>query len=435
EIKTFADTEPLFEPDSGADFFLIILEGEFKTYLKVDSGRKFVNSFGKNVVTGVLPYSRIKKYGAIAISCGESLVFMMHKNHLQEMIKEYYELTASLVHTMTSRVREFTKMQTQNEKLMALGKMSAGLAHELNNPASAMARSGKELKKHLASTPEKFKEILEIKITPEEVDAVNTIMFNRISGEKQYLSMIEKSGLQDDLMDFLEDREVPDAEEIVDSLLDYGFTEDDLENISDNVGDKHFSSVIHWIASNLVTEKMVEDINEAAQRISTLIGSIKSFSYMDKGQDMEQINIHEGLNSTLSLLEHRIQKKGHLLEVNLSKDMPNIAGMPGELNQVWMNILGNAVDALGDKRGTVSVTTKYNKDVVEIFLNDSGSGIPDDVKSRIFEPFFTTKGIGEGTGLGLDIVKKIIDKHRGVITVKSEPGNTTFKIVLPVKNK
>ncbi|NME70796.1 sensor histidine kinase [Flammeovirga aprica] len=366
-------------------------------------------------------------------SCGESTIFRLHRDLLGDMIRHNYELTECLVHTMTTRVREFAKVETQNEKLMALGKMSAGLAHELNNPASAMARSGKELKKHLSSVPKKFKAVMAMNVSEGEIDKVNDFLHEKLTAPKKPLSLIEKSNLEDDLTDFLEDKGLDEAEDIVGALIDFQIQEEDLEEMYDELGDQNFASTMAWISSQLITEKMVQDIGEAADRISSLISSIKSFSYMDRSQDMQKMDVHEGIQSTVKLLEHKIQKQGHQLDLKLASNLPEIKGMPGELNQVWMNILANGIDALEEK-GTIGIRTSFDDENVKIYFTDTGKGIPEEIRSRIFEPFFTTKGIGKGTGLGLDITKKIIDKHEGTIKVTSQPGNTEFRITLPIDN-
>lgn len=433
-IKKFEDREPLISPGDIADFMIIVLEGEFRTYSITEKGKKYIDSFGKNTITGVLPFSRVKEYHFLCHSCGGSSVLYLHRDRINDMIKSHYELTENLVHIMTTRVREFAKMETQNEKLMALGKMSAGLAHELNNPASAMARSGKELKKHLGSVPDKFKAIMAVNIDEETIDCVNDLLDERIAAEKKPMSLIEKSNLEDDLLDYLEEKDVEDPDDIVGALVDFQIQEDDLEEMYNALGDDNFKQTIHWISSQLVTEKMVEDISEASERISSLISSIKDFSYMDRNQDMQQLNIHDGLQSTVKLLEHKIQKQGHQLKLELDAKLPNIKGMPGELNQVWMNILSNGIDALEDENGSIGIQTSFDHENVIISITDTGKGIPEDIKSRIFEPFFTTKGIGKGTGLGLDITKKIIDKHNGTLKVNSVPGNTEFRITLPIEN-
>lgn len=429
-VFSLKDGEYLFRRNEPVNHLQIVINGELKLYAYLETGRKFVNSFGINTVTGILPFSRMKTAMGDGIAFGNTDIFRLDRQCIFEMIRSKYDLTEALVHHMTARVRDFAQLQTQNEKLMALGKMSAGLAHELNNPASAMARSAKELKKHLSSVPNKFKAVIRIDLTNDEIDAVNNLLHQKISAKKPSYSLLERSDLEDDLLDFLEDHDVIDPEDLIPSLIEFGFDTTNLEFVYEICGDNHFNPVIHWVVSNLTSEKMVQEIGDAAERISTLVQSVKSFSYMDRNQDFQKVNIHEGIQNTLQLLHHKIQKRGHQLDLELDSTLPEIEALPGELNQVWMNILSNAIDAMGEEKGVLKVTTLCKDDIVQIKIQDSGPGIPDEIQSRIFEPFFTTKKVGEGTGLGLDIVKKIIDRHKGFISVDSQPQKTIFTILL-----
>ncbi len=434
-VSEYQDGDIIFKEGDPIDHMNIILQGEIRMYAVLESGTKFLNAFGADYVTGILPYSRMTHAKGRGVAQGDTYILMLDRSCIDHMIRNYYELTASLVHTMTTRVREFSQLQSQNEKLMALGKMSAGLAHELNNPASAMARSAVELRKHLKHVPDKFKAVIQIQLEESQVDKVNQLISDRVAEGAPMLSLMERTSREDDLLDFLEDHGVDDADECTSIMVDFGFEESHVEEILDITGEDHFEPVIRWVVSNLTTEKMVEDISEAAERISGLIHSVKSFSHMDQSQDFQTIDIHEGLRSTLKLLEHKIQKQGHELDMQFDTKIPMLEAMPGELNQVWMNILSNAVDALEGMKGKITVKTICREDVVQVYLSDNGPGIPEEVKSRIFEPFYTTKDVGKGTGLGLDIAKKIVQRHKGNIYVDSEPGNTSFAIFIPVKQQ
>jgi len=334
---------------------------------------------------------------------------------------------------MTTRVREFSKIQSRNEKLLALGKLSAGLAHELNNPASAMARSAKTLKEHLKTTPDKFKRVIKVKLSEEIVDVVNDLMYEKLSGGKVTLTTMQKANIEDDIEDYLEDEDISTDSETIEHLASFGFTVDEVEEISTKVEKEHAGVVLDWIGSNIVTETVVEEIEGAASRISHLIGSIKTFSYMDQSLDFQQLQINDGLESTGQLLNHKVKKKNISITLDLDKELPKVYGLPGELNQVWMNLISNAIDAVEPEKGEIVVCTRNNHNSIVARVIDNGSGIPDDIKSRIFEPFYTTKRMGEGTGLGLDIVKKIIEQHKGDILLNSKPGRTEFEVYLPTK--
>ena len=195
-----------------------------------------------------------------------------------------------------------------------------------------------------------------------------------------------------------------------------------------------FEPAIEWMESVLTTEKMVGEIKEASDRISKLVKSVKSYSHMDRAGDQEPTNVHVGIHNTLTILNHKLKKNKVALVEKLDPELPNINASVGELNQVWTNVIDNALDAM-EEGGTLSITTRTVGDFVRVNIGDSGPGIPEDIKGRIFDPFFTTKDVGKGTGMGLEVVKRIIDSHNGSITLESEPGNTNFEFCFPINQK
>lgn len=435
DVTEYPTNEHLFQKGEKADHLYMILGGCIKFYgLLGDQQREF-NRLGKGTITGVLPYSRLE----ITTGNGQFLeptrVFLVHRKHFPEMITHYHDLTTAFVHFMTTRVRSFTTLRQQNEKLASLGKLSAGLAHELNNPASAIVRSAQELQKHLKLLPEGFKAVIKIKMNEEQVDCVNELMFKKMeAGFNGDLSLTDKMEMEEEILDWLEDHEVEDAEEIADNLVDFGFTEEDLEMIYENTGEAYFPPVIGWIHNNLTTEKMVQEISEASSRIGDLVSSVKSYTHMDQSRDRQKVDLHHGIRSTLRMLQFKIKKAQIKVVEAFDPHLEEILGYPGELNQIWTNLIDNALDAMSESDSpTLEVRTVQEKGRVLVSIIDSGTGIPAEIKSRIFDPFYTTKGIGQGTGLGLDVVAKIVEQHHGNIEVDSEPGRTEFKLMLPVE--
>jgi len=336
---------------------------------------------------------------------------------------------------MTTRVREFTKIQQQQEKMMSLGKLSAGLAHELNNPSSAMARSASELKKHLGALPEKFKSVISIKMTEEQIDAVNDIMFNKIeqAGELR-LSLSQKTEIEDDIAEWLEEHGFEDGYELASTFAEFGFTEDDFEEILDHVNERDAPPVIEWMQNVLTTENLVNDIQSAAVRIADLVSSIKSYTHMDRGTDMEVVNLKDGIENTLKMLNHKLKQKQIDARLNIGESVPGILGRIGSLNQVWTNIIDNAIDAMS-QGGKLEITIEKEGDHVSVCIQDDGKGIPAEIQSQVFDPFFTTKKIGEGTGMGLDIVQRIITNHKGQIKLTSQSGQTKFTFYFPIAER
>jgi signal transduction histidine kinase len=320
--------------------------------------------------------------------------------------------------------------------MMALGKLSAGLAHELNNPAAAIVRSSDSLIAHLKSTPENFKKVVLSNISPDKVDVANTILFSKLDnyGNIQ-LSLKEKMKLEDEFIEWLEDREVENEDEIAENLIEYGFTIEELEQISDSLNTNQLNTALNWINNVLTTERTVKDIHAASSRISELVQSVKSYSHMDRSQDKIKANIHKGILDTLKLLEHKTRKNKIEVELDFDENLEDINIYPGALNQVWTNILDNAVDALAETDSPeIKIKTSKESGFQIVEIEDNGPGIPEDLVKRIFDPFFTTKDVGKGSGMGLDIVRRIVtDNHKGTIDVESKPGSTKFIIKLPVE--
>ena len=384
-----------------------------------------------NSLAGVLPFSRMKESRGFWQALEPTTLLTLHRDKFRPMIESQYELTEALVHYMTTRVRETTQQIQQNDKIMSLGRLSAGLAHELNNPVAAVVRSADTLREHLHATPERFKNVMTIQLSDQQVDVVNQLMFKRLESKPTVrLSLLERSDQEDALTDWLDDQGVDNALDLTQSLTDFGFTVEDMELVLEHTGQANLETVLGWLVNNLVTEKLVVEIGDASKRISTLIGSIKSYTHMDRGTGREAVQLREGLESTLTLLKHKLKEKHIQVEINVPDALPVVQAWPGELNQVWTNLIDNAVDAMGDG-GKLTISSERDREFLLTHITDTGSGIPTDVVRKIFDPFFTTKSIGKGTGLGLDIVQGIIRHHNGSIKVRSEPGQTTFSVCLP----
>lgn len=423
----------LFKSGEPSDHMYMMLEGRVKVILTQGNKTRQFFELQKGDITGLLPYSRLTTSKATGQADRESEVLAFPRKHMTELIHHHYSLTEALVHFMSTRIREFTTLQQQNEKMMALGKLSAGLAHELNNPASAIVRSSKELLSHLKHQPQQFRKVMSIRVTPEEVDEVAKILNERINGEAPKLSMMQKQNLEDDLADCLENLNADNAFEIAENLVEFNFSCDEIDRIHEITGDDHFPPVIGWINQNLTTEKMVRDIESASSRIAELVGSVKNFTHMDRSPDKIEADIHEGINNTLVMLNHKLKKTGIKVTRIYDENIPKPKILVSELNQVWTNIIDNAIDAMENTDGAeLQIETQKDKEFIRTLIRDNGPGIPEDVIQKIWDPFYTTKDIGKGTGLGLDVVKNIIARHNGSIKVKSESGKTEFEVCLPI---
>jgi signal transduction histidine kinase len=406
----------------------VLLEGRLKMYLMQNNEMRDVLYIEKESIFGYLPFSRGLVSKGMGQTVGNVRLMTLPMGKEREMINKHFELTQALVHIMTTRVRNFTAYQQQNEKMMALGKLSAGLAHELNNPAAAIVRGSISLKQHLQLEPKSFKEVMAIRMEEKEVDIVTQKLFEILNrGEKPKLTLIQRTEKEDAVRDWLDDHQVANSDEVAENFVDYAFTCDDMESFKEHIPDRYLSPVFNWINTNLVTERMVADIQESSQRISDLVKSIKSFTHMDQGKGKEYTDIHDGLRNTLTILQHKIKKGNVTVTEQFDVTLPKVKAMVGELNQVWTNLIDNALDAMeANGKGHLTISTRKDKEFVEVKIIDDGPGIPDDIKSQIFDPFFTTKEIGKGTGLGLDVVSRIVQQHRGSVKVNSRPGRTEF---------
>jgi len=426
-VREFNAGDIAFKKGDPIEYLYVVFEG--RVVFKIEQSGQF-REFGqisKGDISGALPYSRAKEAVVFGITAGATRLLCLRKEHFQEMIRSHHELTEVLVHTMISRVREFTKTQQQNEKLMSLGKLSAGLAHELNNPAAAVVRSAAALRKHLGAVPEKYKRVLLIRLSAEQVDAVNDLLFSKMaSGKNAKLSLRKKTEREDELTDWLDDRGIEDGQALAETFVEYGLTIADLEKILHEVSDKFLAPALEWLDNVLNTEKLVKEIEEASQRIATLVASIKTYTHMDQAPDQQLVDVKIGINSTLTMLSHELEKKNIQVTLDLPEDLPKIMAFAGELNQVWTNLIDNAIAAM-EQNGALQIEARPDREFVVVRIIDNGAGIPQEIQSQIFDPFFTTKKMGEGTGLGLDIVQKIIRQHNADIKFTSEPGRTEFK--------
>jgi len=419
------------QPLAGPHF---IISGKFVLYIIQSGRRRELTTPTAGEITGYLPYSRGVVATANSQAVGEVQVLSFPTERIREMIKDKFELTQALVHVMSNRVREFTAFQQQNEKMMALGKLSAGLAHELNNPASAIVRDSASLLAHLQMQPDTFKKVISIQMTGEQVDAVNTELFRLLAidapGE---LTLKEKTRREEEIIDWLDERHVENSYDMAENFVEFGFTIDDLEALCSHIPTAYCSPVFNWINNLLTTERMVQDIQESSRRIADLVNSVKTFTHMDRGFEKQRTDIRIGIKNTIMLLKHRLKKGNIELVKEFDETLPEVNAMVGELNQVWTNLIDNALDAMEPNgKGKLTIRTQRDREFVQVTIGDDGPGIPKDVKTRIFDPFFTTKEVGKGTGMGLEVVQRIVRQHNGSIKVDSQPGKTEFTVCFPI---
>jgi signal transduction histidine kinase len=411
-----------------------MIKGRIVLYYMQNGSRREIATMRPGDISGYLPYSRGITATASSHAVGEAQIMSFPTERIREMVKGHFELTQALVHVMSNRVREFTAMQQQNEKMMALGKLSAGLAHELNNPASAIVRDSVSLLEHLKMEPVSFKKVISIQMKADQVDAVNDELFRLLAiKDHPELSLKERTKREEEITDWLDEHNIENSYDLAENFVDFGFNTDNLETFCSHIPADYCSPVFNWISNLLTTEKMVQNIQESSHRIASLVNSVKVFTHMDRGSDKQYADIHIGIKNTLMMLIYKIKKGNITMVKEFDQTLPPVNAMIGELNQVWTNLIDNALDAMEPNgKGTLTIKTKKDREFVRVYIIDDGPGIPDEIKSRIFDPFFTTKEMGKGTGMGLEVVHRIVHQHNGSIKVKSEPGRTEFIVCFPI---
>jgi signal transduction histidine kinase len=423
----------VFEKGDPLDKTLITIEGRIRVCAEQNGKLREIFVIKPQAITGYLPFSRATNtfgYGECIEKCRMLRVF---KDKIHEGIKLHYELTAAMVHTMTSRVRDFTSQQQQNEKMFALGKLSAGLAHELNNPASAISRGASLLHDQVKRLPALFKEVAALNIAPEKLDKINQILVSKThQTDRPVLNMMQRADAEDDLADWLTDHGIKDYD-IAENFAEFSFAPADLEHLHSCTPSPQLDVVLAWMNNYLLQEKMVSDIRESSTRISELVSSVKTFTHMDRDTDKQLLDIHAGIRNTLTMLNYKMRKGNIQVVEDFDLNLPQVKALAGELNQVWTNIIDNAIDAMEPNgTGILEIRTQLDRHFVCVYIKDNGPGIPEDIQSRVFDPFFTTKDMGKGTGLGLDVVTRIIRQHNGTVKVASVPGNTEFTVCFPL---
>lgn len=422
--------ELLFNVGEPVIICYILLEGKMRICSTQAGNQKELRILDPGQFTGYLPYSRATITPAFCEAIKKSWVFKCSKEKLKEGFGTHFELIEAMVHMMLSRVREFTSIQQQNEKMFALGKLSAGLAHELNNPAAAISRAAALLQTQVSRLPHLFKSIADLRIETEKVEKISSLIINKINTEPPALTMMQKANREDELTDWLSKNGLKDTD--AEGLVERGFTTDELDVFKACSTNEHLPYLLEWVSNYLVTNKMADDIRTSSDRISTLVGAVKNFTFMDKNTDRQLTDIHAGIRNTLTILNFKLRKANISVIEHYDDSIPPIKIFPGEMNQVWTNIIDNAIDAMEiNGKGTLTITTSHDDRFLKITIKDDGPGIPEDIKQNIFAPFFTTKEMGKGTGLGLDVVSRIMLQHNGEVKVKSAPGATEFEICLP----
>ena len=419
--------------NSPADEMSVILTGSIRLRFAMRGYPLTIIPFTAGAVTGLLPYSRMTTIAARIYAVGHTRVLYIHKTIFPEMIQRSPVLVQRLVSLMSDRARNEEKYEQEREKMSALGKLAAGLAHELNNPAAAIVRSTDNLRARLQSLTTIAAKLASAGLTSEHIRAGDVLRALAHEREKTVtLTPFERGKCEDEVGDWLEDYGVPKPWVLAETFVDVGLCQGDLEKWAADSPGGSLANVIEWVEATLASDRLIDEIGEAGSRISDLVASVKAYSHMDRGLGKQPTDLRVGLDNTLRILGHELKAKKISVERVIPEDLPTVFGYAGELNQVWTNLLDNAIDA-APEGGRIRIELEKDDGAVAVRIIDNGGGIPEEIREKIFEPFYTTKPPGQGTGLGLDIVQRIVtQQHDGSISVDSKPGETIFTVILPV---
>jgi signal transduction histidine kinase len=431
-IEDVAEGGTLFtEGQTNYDFF-VVLDGRIRITKTVSGEEQLLAIHHPGEFAGEIGILS----GAPAIATGRAMepakVLRIPADTFRQMMSECTPLAMTALQALTARTRDVDAQLRQQEKLAALGRMAAGLAHELNNPAAAARRAAVGLRTELQAAQRRALEH-DARFSEEQREALRALHEELASAvpAQAPVDALARSDAEDAVALWLDERGVPDAWECAPALVDAGLSAERLEALNGDFAGDALAGAVEWLASTLSMDGLAAELEGSAGRISTLVKAIKEYSYMDRGK-LQRLDVHDGLESTLTMLAHKL-RKGITVHREYDRSLPQICASGSELNQVWTNLVDNAAAAM-QGRGTLWLrTARDGDDSIRIEVVDDGPGIAPEVLPRIWEPFFTTKGVGEGTGLGLDIARRIVEhSHGGQIRAVSRPGDTRFVVTLPI---
>jgi signal transduction histidine kinase len=417
-----------FRQGDPADAMFVILEGQLQVHGEL-GGETVVLSIKPGDVTGTLPFSRMKQFSVGVRALTDARVLRFPSALFPELIQKMPELTQRLVGLMADRIRETTRMEQQRDRLASLGKLSAGLAHELNNPASAAKRATSQLRDLLKRIKSASHELGRRDLTAAQKSEIEKMEASFVQSEEPPPDALTISDLEDQIDSLLRSHGQSDLWQLAADLARRNVKPEALESLFAILDADTARAALVRIAASVEVASLLHEIESATARISDLVGAIKEYTYMDQ-IPVQNVDIAKSLETTLTIMNHKLK---HGVEVHRDyQKIPLLVNSFGsELNQVWTNLIDNAIDAMSGK-GELRVRTYREDGCVVVEIADNGPGISPSIKSHIFDPFFTTKGVGQGTGLGLDTVQRIVKKHRGSIQVNSQPGDTRFQVWLPL---
>src|ERR1700678_775721 len=420
--------DPYSRQGDPADAMFVLLEGQIEMRGELGGETIFI-SLKSGDVTGALPFSRMKQFTVTGRTVTDSRVLRFPAALFPDLVQKMPELAKRLVGLMADRIRETTRIEQQRDRLASLGKLSAGLAHELNNPASAAKRAAAQLRDVIKKIRNASLELGRRDLTPAQKSQIVDLEGALTQRDDPPPDALTVSDLEQRIDSLLRSHGQSDLWQLAADLARKNAKPQVVESLFETFDADTARAALVRIGASLEIYSLLEEIESSTSRISDLVSAIKEYTHMDQAP-VQNVDIVKSLETTLTILNHKL-KRGVVVQRDYQKIPLLVNSFGSELNQVWTNIIDNAIDAMSAK-GELRVRTYRDDGCVVVEIGDNGPGISDEVKTHIFEPFFTTKGVGEGTGLGLDTVQRIVRKHRGSIQVTSKPGDTRFQVLLPL---